>query len=375
MDSESISRTELSKTIGVAMPTVMRIVDEFVKDGIVCEIGKGESSGGRKPMLLTANPKEIYFAGVVIDRNVHAVITNINGKVFGMSQQKVEYSGGITGVTDQLKECVSKAIQNSNLMPDNIAYLGIGTPGIGFQYSYTDNPIFDFWRTVNKDEFVQYAQMEFPLTLENTGKLGAVSELKFGRAKKYKNFIYVFAGEGISMGVVLDGKLQTGHQGVAGEFGHMTIDYNGPKCYCNNRGCLELYCSANALINEYENALHGSDKKRYTYYETPLHELLCAAEIGSEAARRAVKTGAKALGIGVGNLINLYNPQAIIMGGELCFLLDDFRETAIREAKKHIFRHEAQKVSFLEATIDYLEGPVGAACLAINQFVDEYCNG
>lgn len=143
--SEAVSRTMLSELAGLAMPTVMRIVDSFIADGLISEIGKGDSSGGRKPVMLQINPNAYYFLGTDVSRECHSVVANIHGEIIGSAQCVMDYSGGTQAVTEQIRRNMRKAVANSQVAPERIVYSGVGLPGIGFKFLRNSNLSFAFW--------------------------------------------------------------------------------------------------------------------------------------------------------------------------------------------------------------------------------------
>ena len=370
---DTVSRTELSEAAGLAMPTVMRIVDGFISDGLVSELGKGDSSGGRKPVMLCINPNAYYFLGTDISRECHSVVANIRGEIIDRAQCVIDYQADPAEITSQIRQNMRKAIEKSGVDPSKIVYSGIGTPGIGFKFIRNSNLSFAFWSDANRSDLEKQMQIGYPTVLENVARLGAAAELKFGIGRHLRNFLYIYADEGVGMGAVINGKLETGHHGIGCELGHTTICFSGQQCYCGSRGCVETYSSAHALIREYETNLLDSGALTCAKNQTPLYDLLCAVESGKKEAVEAAVRAGSALGIGVGNMINLYNPEAVIMGGVLCQTLPVYMEAAIREAKRHIFMHEAQKVTFLEASIERHAEAIGAVALASDHFFAEYC--
>ena len=370
---DAVSRTELSEAAGLAMPTVMRIVDGFIADGLVSELGKGDSSGGRKPVMLCVNPNAYYFLGTDISRECHSVVANIRGEIIDRAQCFIDYQANFGQITAQVRQNMLRAIEKSGVNPTKIVYSGIGTPGIGFKFIRNSNLSFAFWSDVNRGELEKALQLGYPTIIENAGRLGAAAELKFGVGRHLRNFLYIYADEGVGMGVVLNGKLETGHHGIGCELGHTTICFSGQQCYCGSRGCVETYSSAHALIREYETNLLNSGALTCAKNQTPLYDLLVAVESGKKEAVDAAVRAGTALGIGVGNMINLYNPEAVIMGGILCQTLPVYLEAAITEARRHIFMHEAGKVVFLEASIDRHAEAIGAVALASDRFFAEYC--
>ncbi len=370
---ESVSRTELVEITGLTMPTVIRIVDEFIEDGLVSEVGKGDSSGGRKPVMLCVNPDAYYFLGTDVVRECHSVVINIRGEIIGRAQCMMDYDQDIDGITRDVCQNMRQAIAKSKIDPAKIVYSGLGTPGMGFKFIRNTNMFFAFWSDADPEQLESKIDIGYPTVIENVSRLGAAAELKFGNGRHFRNFLYIYADDGIGMGTVIDGKLVTGHNGVGSEFGHTTICWSGQQCYCGSRGCVETYASSHALIREYETNLLNEGKLKVSKNQTSLYELLCEAGVGQKEAIDAAKRAGTALGVGMGNLINLYNPEAVIMGGVLCKTIPAYAEAAIQESRRHIFIDAARNVEFLEESIDSHPEAIGAAALAMDCFFEGYC--
>jgi predicted NBD/HSP70 family sugar kinase len=369
---KQISRIEISKRVKLAMPTVMRIVDEFIRDGLVNEIGKGNSSGGRKPSMLSINPDARYFLVVTISEYAYSVVSNLGGKILGDYELKIDFSGQEDFILAQLKNCMGQAVEKSGLSTGDITYCGIGTPGMGFKY-FTSGKIghvFGYWSKLSIDFFKKKGNFEYPVVIENIAKMGALGELKYGKGKEFNTYLFIYAGAGVGMGVVRNGNLELGVSGTAGEFGHTTIDYNGQECYCGNRGCIESYCSTIAVCKEYKRELinNGFDTGR----DYSINDIAEAVKNGEYFAVTVARRIGVLLGIGLANVINLYNPAAVFVGGELC-AIPLCIETAFEEAEKHIFMNASREISFFMSSMESQVIIMGTLGYAIENYLDEYC--
>jgi predicted NBD/HSP70 family sugar kinase len=172
------------------------------------------------------------------------------------------------------------------------------------------------------------------------------------------------------MGVVKNGSFELGVSGAAGEFGHTIIDYNGPECYCGNRGCIESYCSTIALCSEYKR--ERINNKLNAAHEYTIAEVAEAVKRGESSAVSVAKRIGMLLGIGIANAINLYNPEAVILGGELCGVPLCI-EAAFEEAQRHIFRNASRDVVFLVSSQDTPMLIMGTIAYAMENYFNEYC--
>lgn len=370
---EMVSRAELAEKTGLAMPTVMRIVETFIADGLVTEIGKGDSNGGRKPVMLQVEENALYFLGTDLSSECHSMVINVKGKIVGRSQCRIEFQEGSYEFAEAVCNNMRRAIAKSGVDPEKIVFSGIATPAFEFKFIRNTNQYFAFWASADKQKLQQLLDIGYPCVMENVARLGAVAEARFGIGKDLKDFLYIYSDQGIGMGAVIDGNLENGHMGVGCEFGHTSINFAGQQCYCGRRGCVETYASAHALVREYETNLLDAGKLTTDKNRTPLYEVLYAAEANRKEAVEAAKTTGNALGVGIANLINLYNPEAVIMGGLLCKTLPLYVESAVEAAKKNIFIREARDIHFYEASIDMYTETIGAAAWAMEKYFNSYC--
>ncbi|MCL1855355.1 MAG: ROK family transcriptional regulator [Clostridia bacterium] len=369
----SISRTEIARRVRLAMPSVMRIVDDFVKDGIVIETGKGDSTGGRKPSMLSINPGARFFLGSTVLDEIKSIVTNTDGQILGSAKTKTGLNGGEDEIIIQLKANMDMAIAASGLAPKDIAYAGIGTPGMGF--TYMDRPgsgAFAFWSKLSKETFKRRCQFEFPAVVENIAKVGALGELRYGNGKEQPDYLFIEVGLGVGMGVVRGGRLDIGVDGLAGEFGHTSINFAGSECYCGKRGCVESYCSVGALLQEYQRrrVIDGTPCER----NPSMEDFAEAIEKEDPTALDVAVSCGQLLGLGISNAVNLYNPGAVIVGGDACGI-PLYVESAFEAARKGIFMNTSRSVKLFIASQEKPTYLMGAVAIAIEHFFDEYCRG
>jgi glucokinase len=207
--------------------------------------------------------------------------------------------------------------------------------------------------------------------LLNDASAAALGEHRFGAGRGVSNLILLTIGTGIGGGIISDGRLYQGTSGNAGEIGHMTVDVNGKRCTCGNVGCLETLVSGTALaeaarrrINQgEESSLHGPASGRVTDITA---EDIGAAAAGGDALARDVIAGAAAyLGVGLVNVVNIFNPEMIIIGGGLAKLGDLLLEPARKMVKERSFPMAAGAVRIVTARLGDDAGVCGAAVFAI----------
>lgn len=222
------------------------------------------------------------------------------------------------------------------------------------------------WETVPlKDELER--RLGIPVTVENDANAAALGEFHFGAARGTRNAVYMTISTGIGGGVVADGRLLVGTSGIAGEIGHMTIDRHGPVCGCGNVGCLEASGSGTAIARRFKEAVE-TGRKTSLVGETPTAaEIADAAQAGDPLAREIFLDAADAIGTGVANAINLFNPDVVVLGGGVSkigtLLFDAVEDVAGRRALPSA-RGSARIVA---AELGEDVGLIGALAVALTQ--------
>lgn len=358
----SLSRSEISRISGLSLPSVSRIVDSLIQEGILKEIGKGESLRGKKPLLIDLNSEHQYVFGVEISRKGQIILCNLTGTVLKREQYFPDPSHGPLSIANQLSEKISQLCRLHNLLPNKIAGVGIGTPGFLFKAGplINQSPFFG-WNNVNAFQVFENS-FPYPVLVENVAKASAVAEKMYGYGKQFDNFFYVFTDWGVGGGFVTSGSLYRGLNGNAGEFGHTIIQQNGVPCYCGNLGCLEQYTSTDAIVREAK-----AINKNFKDFDS----VMIAYQLGDTVIASLLKKSGEILGKGVANIINLLNPEAIIIGGEIARKCPIYIQSAIEKAHDAVFSLEAQKTPIFTSQLGEDAVATGMASEIISNFIND----
>jgi len=209
--------------------------------------------------------------------------------------------------------------------------------------------------------------------LENDANAAAIGESQFGAGRDARDFIYITVSTGIGGGIVIDRRIYTGSIGTAGELGHMVISDSGPLCNCGNTGCWEVLASGTALAREARRLIEsGAETTMLTYAGGQIEKV--TAEVIHEAAMAGDQLGGKLiartayyLGVGLANLINIFNPELIVIGGGLSNIGDMLLLPAFEEAGRRAFPHSFRAARFARAELGRNSGVIGAAVFAHQQ--------
>lgn len=315
--NEPTTRLDLSQMSGLSPATVTKIVSELISENIVIETGVEDSQGGRPRTTLQIDPYYGYFFGVDVGET-HIYVELFDIKLNSIGDIKYALTSSEIMPQDIVRMIVDgvRSLQRgSNIPDDKVLGVGIGVPGVvdraGGVSIFAPNW---GWRNVSLLDLVQ-TQLHLPILLDNGAQAMALAEMWFGAGKGINNLVVLLVGTGIGSGVITDGKLYRGVSNSAGEWGHTCIAMNGRPCRCGSRGCIEAYAGAPAIIEQIrERDPHSSLLHHGSQIEI-LRALGTAARRGDPLAVSMLDEVGATLGTGIGNLINLFNPQLIVLGG------------------------------------------------------------
>ncbi|MGH9444828.1 MAG: ROK family transcriptional regulator [Terriglobia bacterium] len=322
---ERISRTELVERTGDSTFLVSKLTDKLLKDGLISEVGAGVSSGGRPPVLLSMNPDVARLIGVHIGTiNLRAALTDVQGNVLAQRVDKSRVQEGPEKALPHMSGIVRGLLKEAHVEAGRLSGIGIGIAGIldraqGVTLSWPRVPS---WSCVPIKESVEKT-FKTLVEIDDTPRTMALAERRFGRARGATNFIYIALGAGVGASLFLNRDLYTGHGGFAGEFGHTSIDEEGPLCSCGNRGCLEGFVSASTLIRRAgEGLAAGLSGELYRLArenggQLNLQSIGRAAGAGDRFCLGLLSEASRHVATGITSLINLLNPELIVLGGGL----------------------------------------------------------
>lgn len=371
-----ISRTQMSRLVGLSMPTVMKITDEFAKKHLIQEVGKGESSGGRQPELLELIPNSKYCVGVGIGRSkTYVVLINLIGEVHC---QKVMETGdtSIPQAWIQRLICtIEETLLQSGLSENQILGMGIGMPGIldAKNGKVLFSPDFQ-WENVDILTSIQ-EKFSMDITVENANRALAMGEYFFGAGVDAKNFLVVNVGHGIGSAIVREGEFYRGSSGSSGEIGHIVLEKNGPRCKCGNCGCLEAIASGNAIARDAKIAiLEGRNTKIFELAGRDINfveakTVFEAAKIGDAVALEITERAMQYIGIGLANYINLLDPDLIILSGGLTNAGDIFFKRVKEILKERQMKFAGRQVKVVISQMGENRTAVGSASMVLKKFI------
>ncbi|GAB4561962.1 MAG: ROK family transcriptional regulator [Anaerolineae bacterium] len=375
-----ISRPVIAQQTGLSRATVAMVTEELLAQNLVREVGLGNSTGGRPPVMLEFNPDAAYALGArLYDRNWGIVITNLDGQVkrrLDVPVQDMSPEAAVSALTEGVRALLSDFAAH-RILPA----IGLGTPGLVDSESGKIITAVDVgWRDVPMKAMVEEA-LQLPAFVANRSKVGALAELWYGAGRGLQHLIYISIGTGIAAGIILDGELFTGANSSAGELGHVTILPDGPLCPCGNRGCLQQLASGPAIAAQARERLRLRPESQLNELAGQHPEWITAstvfqaAEAGDTLAVEIVQETAGYLGIAVASLINLFNPQLIVLGGPVGRAGGILLEPLTREVQRRAMAHPLSTVRITVSTLGPDAGAIGAAALVLQRASTLLFNG
>lgn len=316
---ETATIAELSKEFNISIPKINESVTELIQDELVKDYGKTTSAVGRKPNTYGLVANAAYFIGVQVGVD-NLSISMINMKKDIVSQKdNILYSlqNNEESLLDICKE-INEFISKHSIVKEKILGVGINLTGrinyrTGYSYSY-----FNFYENPLSELFEQ--NLGIPTFLENDTKALSYAEFNSGTLADEKDALFVNVDNGIGLGILIDGKLYYGKSGFSGEFGHISIFDNDIICKCGKKGCLETEASGYALIRRVTDEINNGatsilTKKFKKTEDIKLNDIISAAKKDDNLCIESINYIGDKLGRGIASLINIFNPELIIIGG------------------------------------------------------------
>jgi len=313
-----ISRIDIARTTGLSQALVTGLTADLIKEGLILEKQSGKYEGGRRPMLLALNPDGALVVGVNLSiTELSVVIVNFQGDVvasYARALAPIHHS--VSEIADRVVRAVQACIWEANFAKEQVAGVGIGLPGLVDPVSGHIRFLPNYgWQNVNLKEPVQ-SLLNHPCYIDNNSNTLALAEQWFGEGKGVDNFLVVTIENGVGLGAVINGRIYRGQDGIAGEFGHITIDPDGPECRCGKTGCVEAYAGKIAIMRDARQAVTDGLWDCDTCDEFTYEDVVKAAKNGTDILGRLFNRAGGVLGVGISHLITLFNPDKVIITGQ-----------------------------------------------------------
>lgn len=311
------TQAELSRLTGLAPATVSNIVRDLGAAGLV----EVESGSGRRGSAIRLSLGAGVVGGVDFGHSHVAVaVGDLTGRLLGELREPLnanhEYDVALAAAARMLAALAGEhgAVQR----------VGLGVPAPVTGSRVLAAGILPGWQDVDARQAAQ-EMLKVPVSVENDANLGALAEHRRGVARGHESSVFVKISSGVGAGIVIDNQLFHGSDGTAGELGHLRLDEQGPLCRCGSRGCLEAYISVGNVLERTSGQLPGAD----------LDGVVAAARSGNVAAHRAFEDAGLHLGWGLAGVVNLLNPEVVVIGGDMARAGDLLLESTLIGLRRH----------------------------------------
>jgi glucokinase-like ROK family protein len=369
------SRAEIRQLIKQDGKTVTNIANGLIRDGLLTSSGYSSFTGGRRRELLIMNPSFGYIIGIHLDINfLIGIVTDFQSKVLLRERIPISPTETKANLVNKIRKTITFLITKGNIPQDKI--LGIGFVASGFydqelgKWLVSVNNL--YWRDVPIVSILSQ-QCQCPIYLEDCSRALALGEKWFGRARNEENFICLDIGAGIGCGIFQKNRLYKGSSNFAGEIGHTIVVPDGDPCSCGNRGCLETVASGWALVKQAKCRISKGEQSLIRdsingdLEAIDADMIFHAAHNGDKLATDLLNVASKYLGIGIANLINLLNPEIIILSGHFSSI-EDFSLLSLKEKiRQYAMPESFEKTKVVTSLLGDDAAVMGATTLILDQ--------
>lgn len=368
-----ISRADLQEQLQLSRAVVVNLVNDLLEADILVEASVGESQGGRRPQLFAVNGAFGFVAGVDVGAtSLDLALADFNGRILQRYDEPADVDDGPEVLLGRIGDVLVTMLEREGVRPEQLLAIGIGVPGpVKFDEGVlVAPPLMPRWESFSIRAHMGGRFANARVVVDNDVNVMAVGEAAAGAGRGVENFLFVKIGTGIGCGIVCHGVIYRGHDGAAGDVGHICIDYNGPICHCGNAGCLEAMAGGPAIAGR---GMAAAQNGQSEFLARRLAEngLVTAADVGEaakagdRAANEIVKDTGRMIGGMLASLVNFFNPQMIFIGGGVSHIgirfLSAVRQAALRRSTALATRHLGIEFSSLADDA----GVIGAIWLAL----------
>ena len=360
---------DLSRELDLRVPTVTKFIGEMCDEGYINDYGKLETSGGRHPNLYGLNPESGYFLGVDIKRfSVNISLINFKGDMIELKMNiPYNFENSIKGMNELCKLILNfikkLTINKEKILNLNVNVAGRVNPESGYsfsQFNFEERPLSE----------VLSEKLGYKVTIDNDTRAMTYGEFLQGCVKGERDILFINVSWGLGIGIIIDGKVYTGKSGFSGEFGHVSAYDNEIMCHCGKKGCLETEASGSALHRILLERIHNGESSilssRIAAGDEPvtLEEIVEAVNKEDLLCIEIVEEIGQKLGKQIAGLINIFNPELVIIGGTLSLTGDYITQPIKTAVRKYSLNLVNKDSAIVTSKLKDRAGIVGACMLA-----------
>ena len=376
-----LPRIQLAERTNLSNTTITNLIAELIDQGVVSESENGsgyesQRSVGRPRVGICLNPDSRFAVGVHIGIGIFRVcVANLLDQIIHNRVYEFDKKAPYTKVLKQISASIETVIGESGVDRSLILGVGIGASGL-VDFTTGENLLAPNlnWRNVPMREYFQNA-LNLPVVVDNNVRAMAIGETYFGAGRGVSSLAFVYGRTGVGAGIVFDGKVYRGSSNGAGEIGHtVMLLHGGEPCHCGKSGCLETLISEPAILRQAETLSHLNPQgilaqTIHSHQDISLTERVFeAARQGDQDILRMLNERAYYLGLALANIVNLFNPELILLGGIFSQGQDLFIQPTLDTIRQMSFGGLGKKVRLQANTFGWKGGVIGAAALALMQF-------
>jgi predicted NBD/HSP70 family sugar kinase/predicted transcriptional regulator len=381
-DSGEISVSELSKEVNLSKPTLMTIINYYLKKGLVVNTGKGDSTeeGGKKPNIYKLNENGGYAIGMIISANkLAAVITNLKNIILHKSSMPLKSDEEFSSVLEKIIKLYNNLINTTDIDRNKLVGFAIGAYGItNFNKGEVIfSPHFPSWGTnLNlKEKILARIPDEIPVIVDNHIRFQVFAEKILGLGKEKNNIVAIQAGKGLVAGIIIENEIKRGNHYLIGEIGHMIVDPEAREiCVCGGKGCFEAMVTTNRILrmagekyDEYPDSIifNGGGPE-----DIDIYNVFNASNKGDKLALGLMNDAINWFGIGISNIILMYDPQIVIIQGIFTKAGEYFLESLREKINKVSLFSIKRKTEIKYSELGDNAGLLGAASFVLSKYFE-----
>lgn len=366
------SLADLGKEMNLSIPTITKLVMELMEDGYVVDFGKQETSGGRRPNIYGLNHNSGYFVGVDIDHSsINIGMINFNGSLIDIKSDIPYKIGETTESIYALCNIINKYLDESDIPRNKILNVGVNisgrvNPRTGHSHSFflSERPLTEIFTE----------KLGIPTTIDNDTRALAYGEFLGGCVNEERNIIYINVGWGLGNALIINGELYYGKSGFSGEFGHNPTFENEVLCHCGKKGCLETEASGSYIHRTFIEKLNNGEisvlSKKYDAGEKiTITDIIEAALNDDTMAIELIEKVGTTLGKATAGLINIFNPELVVIGGTMAMAEDYLYLPLQSSIKKYSLNLVSSDSEIKLSRLGNKAGVIGACMLARSKTV------
>ncbi|PWE01106.1 ROK family protein [Marinilabilia rubra] len=368
--SDPLTIPELQKMVRISTPTTIKLTNELMDDDLVLEEGKKETENGRRPTLYTLNINKFYAIGVeILFKRISIAVVRLDQKVVLEKQDKNFRLENTPECLETVISFIQETLQETNIEKEHILGIGIGLTGRVNTLTGESYNFFNF----HDEPLAQYLtkRLKKRIYIDNDTHVMGLAEQVLGQAKEARNALILNVSRGLGMTIIAHKRIVTGGMGFAGEFGHMQMGNSEKLCICGKRGCLGMEVSGYALEENFKSDISGGGislaSSNKELEDIRYDDIIEAANEGDGLSINLLQQMGEKLGMALGNIVNLLNPELIIIGGKFAqagYMFTDSIKTGMNKTALTIpLRYLTIKTSQLGSETGY----IGASAMVFKQ--------